>query len=204
VSGAADRNGRALKTRAPRRKGRARGRARRGAERRAKNRHCLDEPAGVCYCFSELNVKALVRVIGAGYSGFRDSRETKWGAKPLKTNNSAKWPISRPSMISRTYDRAAKRSISLCETSPSVFAGFSAPSRSKTQGARNRGRHPGSWLVFALPRDSEMAPQATGIAQNGRGNGVAGSQVAERERISMTGAAQSPSRAGVFLLFNVK
>jgi hypothetical protein len=53
----------------------------------------LDEPASVCFLLSELRGKAG-SPFHAGRVGGCDSCEAK-GGKPLKTNNSAKWPLSR-------------------------------------------------------------------------------------------------------------
>jgi len=71
------------------------------------------------------------------------------GVKPLKTNDPAKHPISQPSMISMTYGLAAKPLISFREIAAWPCA-----------------------ADVARVRESEMAPQAIGIAQNGLGNGA--------------------------------
>ena len=45
-----------------------------------KKRQFLDEPAGVCYCFSELPRKTSLRFLVGDRTtgGFRDFREMKW------------------------------------------------------------------------------------------------------------------------------
>ena len=64
----------------------------RGARR--DNRLFLDGPAGVCYCFSELTARPARRFMGPGWRLRFERNEN--GVKPLKTNKSAKWPISHP------------------------------------------------------------------------------------------------------------
>ena len=54
----------------------------------------LTEPAGVCYCFSELTARPARRFMGPGWR-LRFRRNEK-GVKPLKTNNCVKWSISLP------------------------------------------------------------------------------------------------------------
>jgi hypothetical protein len=66
-----------------------------GRGARQDNRLFLDEPAGVCYCFSELSGKASPP-FHVGRDGACDSARNEKGVKPLKTNNSVKWPISHP------------------------------------------------------------------------------------------------------------
>jgi hypothetical protein len=78
-------------------------------------------------------------------------------------------------MISRTYDRLAKPFVSLGERNPFAFAGFPASSRPKTQGSEINDGFGARAADVAPLGDSEMAPQAVGIAQNGLGNGAAGS-----------------------------
>jgi hypothetical protein len=79
-------------------------------------------------------------------------------------------------MISTTYRQLAKPFVSLSEMNPLAFAGFSASSRLKTQGSEINGGFGARAADVARVCDSEMAPQAVGIAQNGLGNGPAGSQ----------------------------
>jgi len=61
---------------------------------RQKNQHLLDEPAGVHYYFSEYHRRWLALLTSAAWlfvsGGKNGRRETKDGAKPLKTNASGK------------------------------------------------------------------------------------------------------------------
>src|SRR5579872_2250781 len=73
-------------------------------------------------------------------------------------------------MISRTYGQGAKRLISLGEMKPVDFTGFTFRRGPKTHDLRNRRPHPGSLggrRAALRRRDSEMAPEAIEIAQNG-------------------------------------
>ena len=104
---------------------------------------------------------------GAGNDA-RDSARNEMGVKPLKTNNSAKMVHFAPPMISRTYDGGAKRFVSLSEMNLVDFAGF--PPRRGPK--RKECEINGGFGTVARPCDSEMAPQAIGIAQNGLANGA--------------------------------
>jgi hypothetical protein len=88
-----------------------------------------------------------------------------------------------PPMISRTYDqrRETVRFARRKEAFP--FAGFSASSRPKTQGNEIDGGFGARAADVAPFGDSEMAPQAVGIAQNGLGDGAAGSSRSAGEPI---------------------
>jgi hypothetical protein len=75
-----------------------------------------------------------------------------------------------PPMISTAYDQLAKPSVSLSKM-------VSPPSsRPKTQWRKIDGGFGARAADVARVCDSEMAPQAVGIAQNGLGNGGARSQ----------------------------
>ena len=118
----------------------------------------LTDRARVCYCFSEFSGALAGRFMGPGRA--RDSARNEMGVKPLKTNNSAKWSISPPSMISITYGRGAKPFVSLNEMRPVDFAGFprrrgakSGPTKSMTA----------SGLAGLTPR-----PHASRSPQSGR------------------------------------
>jgi hypothetical protein len=65
-------------------------------------------------------------LIGSG-RGLRLARNEN-GFKPLKTNNSVKWSISRPPMISMAYDEGAKPVVSLCEMDHFWFSASSGQS----------------------------------------------------------------------------
>ena len=65
-----------------------------GRGARQDNRLFLDGPAGACYCFSELAARLARGFMWPGWR-LRFMRNEK-GVKALKTNNSAKWPISLP------------------------------------------------------------------------------------------------------------
>jgi hypothetical protein len=112
------------------------------------------------------------------------------GGKPLKTNNSAKRPISHPQSSQRLTTRLAKPFISLGERNPFAFAGFSASSRAKTQSREINGGFGARAADVARVCDSEMAPQAVGIAQNGLVNapqGWRGGKVIPKKNTSLSG-----------------
>jgi hypothetical protein len=110
----------------------------------------------------------------------------KKGAKPLKTNKVCEMAYFAPLMISTAYDqrretaRFARRKESL------RFACFSASSTAKTQGREINGAFGARAADAARVGDSEMAPQAVGIAQNGLGSGAAGSNPWAGESIRRT------------------
>jgi hypothetical protein len=83
----------------------------------------------------------------------------------------------RTPMISMAYDGAAKTaSFRQAKRVLSLFAGFSALSGRKRKDPRNQRRLGARPAGVARLSDSEMAPQAIEIAQNGLANGVAGSR----------------------------
>jgi hypothetical protein len=130
---------------------------------------------------SETRLRRLLEARGAPGGAARNEMELK----ALKTNNSAKRPISRSPMISRTYARLAKPLISRKRNEPCCFCWVSVSSRPQDAGAaksrrafQGPRRAPGlfhlrtrleGWLAGA--RESKMAPQAVEIAQNGLANG---------------------------------
>ncbi|MGA7994764.1 MAG: hypothetical protein WCA28_07615, partial [Bradyrhizobium sp.] len=77
-----------------------------------------------------------------------------------------------PLMISRTYDPVAKPFVSLGEMNPSAFAGFPPRRGPKRKECEINGGFGTRAADVARPCDSEMAPQAIGIAQNGLANGA--------------------------------
>ena len=77
-----------------------------------------------------------------------------------------------PIMIPMTYGKGAKRFVSLGETSPSVFVGFPPGRGPKRKDREINGGFGTRAADVARPCDSEMAPQAIGIAQNGLANGA--------------------------------
>jgi len=77
-------------------------------------------------------------------------------------------------MISMAYDQRHETARFARRKNPFGFAGFSAPSRPKTQGSEINGGFGARAADVARLGDSGIAPQAVGIAQNGLGNGGAG------------------------------
>jgi hypothetical protein len=88
-----------------------------------------------------------------------------------------------PPMISRTYDQRRETACFARRRNPFVFAGFSTSSRPQTQGSQINGGFRARSGRSAIG-DSEMAPQAVGIGQNGLGSGAAGSNRWAGESIS--------------------
>jgi hypothetical protein len=80
-----------------------------------------------------------------------------------------------PPMISGTYDAARETARFARRKEAFPFAGFSASSTPDTQGSEINGGFGARAADVARVSDSEMAPQAVGIAQNGLANGAAGS-----------------------------
>jgi hypothetical protein len=76
-----------------------------------------------------------------------------------------------PPMISRTYDQRRETARFARRKNPFAFAGFSASSRSNTQGSEINDGFGARVADVARVCDSEMAPQAVGIAQNRLGIG---------------------------------
>ena len=93
------------------------------------------------------------------------------GVKPLKTNMREMVHFVPP-MISRTYDQRRETARFARQKESFAFAGFSASSRPKTQGSEINGGFGARAADVARVSDSEMAPQAVGIAQNGLGSGA--------------------------------
>jgi hypothetical protein len=79
-----------------------------------------------------------------------------------------------PPMISRTYDQRRETARFARRKESFVFAGFSASSRPKTQGSEINGGFGARAADVARVSNSEMAPQAVGIAQNGLASDAAG------------------------------
>jgi hypothetical protein len=89
-------------------------------------------------------------------------------------------------MISMAYDQLAKPFVSLSDEMKSFrFSWFFRRVAKQNAMARNRRRIRGARAAdVARVCDSEMAPQAVGIARNGLGDSAAGSQGAGRENRS--------------------
>jgi hypothetical protein len=75
-----------------------------------------------------------------------------------------------PPMISRTYDQRRETARFARRKEAFAFAGFSASSSPKTQRSEINGGFGARAADVARASDSEMAPQAVGIAQNGLGS----------------------------------
>jgi hypothetical protein len=93
--------------------------------------------------------------------------------------------FARP-MISRTYDQRRETARFARRKESFAFAGFSASSRPKTQGSEIDGGFGARAAYVARASDSELAPQAVGIAQNGLGSRAAGSNRGAGESIRRT------------------
>jgi hypothetical protein len=78
-----------------------------------------------------------------------------------------------PPMISRTYDQRRETVRFARRKEAFAFAGFSAPSRPNTQGSEISGGFGARAADVARLGDSELAPQAVGIA-HGLGNSAGG------------------------------
>jgi hypothetical protein len=79
-----------------------------------------------------------------------------------------------PPMISTAYGQRRETARFARRKESFAFAGFSASSRAKTQGSEINGGFGAHAADVARVSDSELAPQAVGIAQNGLANGAAG------------------------------
>jgi hypothetical protein len=91
-----------------------------------------------------------------------------------------------PPMISRTYDQRRETARFARRKEAFAFAGFSASSRPQTQGSEINGGFGARAADVAPFGDSEMAPQAVGMAQNGLGTGAAGANRWAGESIRRT------------------
>jgi hypothetical protein len=94
------------------------------------------------------------------------------GGQAIENKQSCEMAPFVPPMISMAYGRLAKPFVSLGERKPFAFAGFSASSRAKTQGSESNGGFGARATDVAQVYDSELAPKAVGIAQNGLGSGA--------------------------------
>jgi hypothetical protein len=101
-----------------------------------------------------------------------------------------------PLMISRTYDQRSETVRFARRNESFRFAGFSASSRAKTQGSEINGSFKARAADVAPLGDSEMAPQAVGIAQNGLANGAAGCNRWAGESIRRYSVSLSSVRPG--------
>jgi hypothetical protein len=79
-----------------------------------------------------------------------------------------------PPMISRTYDQRRETARFARRKESFAFAGFSASSTPNTQGGEINGGFGAHAADVSPLGDSELAPQAVGIAQNGLGDDAAG------------------------------
>src|SRR6185437_1716940 len=105
-------------------------------------RNSLCDLANQCYCNWKYRITRLRTTrhrhahasfrggaaIGGGQSqgpenGAKTARN-EMGSKSLKTNDSAKWPISRPQQSQGLAPAVRNRSFRLREMNPVVFAGF--------------------------------------------------------------------------------
>src|SRR6516162_3819531 len=98
------------------------------------------------------------------------------GGQAIENKQLREMAYFAPLMISRAYDQRRETARFARRKESFRFAGFSASSRPKTQGSEINGGFGARAADVARVCDSEMAPQAVGIAQNGLGNGPAGSQ----------------------------
>ena len=107
-------------------------------------------------------------------------------------------------MISTTYDQRRETVRFARRKESFAFAGFSASSRPKTQGGEINGGFGARVANVARVSDSEMAPQAVGIAKNGLGDGAAGSNRWAGEsirRISYETFCTQPETLAIFFIF---
>jgi hypothetical protein len=111
-------------------------------------------------------------------------RAKRKGGQAVENKQVCEMAYFAPPMISRTYDQRRETVRFARRKEAFAFAGFSASSRAKTQGSEINGGFGARAADVAPLGDSEMAPQAVGIAQNGLASGAAGcSRCASRSPI---------------------
>ena len=108
------------------------------------------------------------------------------GGQAIENKQLCEMAYFAPPMISMAYDPRRETVHFARRKTAFAFAGFSASSRAKTQGSEINDGFGARAADVAPPYDSEMAPQAVGIAQNGLASGAAGSSRWAGESIRRT------------------
>jgi hypothetical protein len=110
---------------------------------RQENRHYLDEPAGVCYCFSEVSLQASVALlIAPADRRFGGGAKRKWG-QVIGNKQFHETAHLAPPMSAMTCNRFTKPIVSLREES-FRFCWFFRSLEAQNEMARNR-RRPQGW-----------------------------------------------------------
>ena len=97
-------------------------------------------------------------------------RAKRKGGQAIENKQLREMAHFAPLMTSTTYDPTRETVHFAPRKEPFRFCWFSASSRAKTQGSEINGGFGACAADVVRLGDSEMAPQAVGIAQNGLGN----------------------------------